>query len=431
MKFSELTVEQFEEFATKHEQVNFHQSKEWANLKGIYNWQPYYVGVFRKDKLVAASLLLFKHTPFRKRIAYAPRGFLIDYHDKELLSFFTNVIKKFVSSKGGFFVKIDPYVPYQQRDILGNTVDNGFKNDDIIDNLISLKYRHYGFNLTFEKELQPRWIFWLPLEGKNQDDVWNNFSKDTKRYINRSTKLGMKLEEVTSDSLEDFYQIMEHTSKRRGFIDRPKSYYGKMLSTFSDKIKILSAVLYLDECLDELNKEKITLEKGIEDSKQRVEESNSKKSKDTLKSFQIEYDSVVSRIKDFEAMKEKHGKRIVLASSMFIIYGREVVYLFSGSDDEFMKYNAQYFIQWEIIKYAVENKYERYNFYGIEGNFEKENNPTYGIYEFKKGFDGEVVEFIGEFDLVIKPFYYYLYKVSFKVYKSLKRLKFRITKGDK
>ena len=132
---------------------------------------------------------------------------------------------------------------------------------------------------------------------------------------------------------------------------------------------------------------------------------------------------------EFQKLNKKYGKKIVMASSMFLLFGHEVLYLYSGSYEEFMKYNAQYLIQWEIIQYAVKHHYDRYNFYGIEGNFQKENNDTYGIYEFKKGFDGNVEEMIGEFDLVIQPFYYFLYKKGFGAYRGIKHLLLKLKGG--
>ena len=111
---------------------------------------------------------------------------------------------------------------------------------------------------------------------------------------------------------------------------------------------------------------------------------------------------------------------------MFISCEKELLNLFGGGYDEFMRYDAMYGIQWEAIKYAKENGYELYNFYGIEGNFKKENNPMYGVYEFKKGFGGKVVELIGEFDLPISKSKYNLYKAAFGTYKKAKNLKSKI-----
>ena len=425
MKFTELSVKDFEDFALKHDQISFHQSKEWALLKKVNGWEAYYVGALDGKKIVAASLLLAKSTPIKKKMFYAPRGFLIDYENKEILKFFTIEVKKFVRKKGGFFIKIDPYVSYRQRDVNGNIVDGGYCHDDIVSNLKELGYHHYGFKNGYQ-QLQPRFIFWLPLKNKTEEEIWDKFSKDTKRHINKTKKELLVLEEVTKDNIDDFCGIMEHTSKRRGFIDRPKSYYLRMLDVFGKHIKILSAVLYTDKALSYWKEQLSILEKDKVDKEKIVSESGSKKSKDALKQVEKEITEIKQNISDLESIKEKYGSRIVLASSMFLMYGKEVLYLFSGSYKEFMKYNAQYLIQWEMIQYAIKNKYERYNFYGIEGKFDDEN----GVYGFKKGFDGEVVEFIGEFDLVVNKGYYYLYKMAFSMYHKFKHLKFSLSRKE-
>ena len=40
----------------------------------------------------------------------------------------------------------------------------------------------------------------------------------------------------------------------------------------------------------------------------------------------------------------------------------------------------------------------KYNFYGITAIFDK-NDPDYGVYEFKKGFNGQVEEYIDNFEI--------------------------------
>ena len=87
-----------------------------------------------------------------------------------------------------------------------------------------------------------------------------------------------------------------------------------------------------------------------------------------------------------------------------------------------MQFQSAYSVHFEGIKYAVENNYERYNFYGITGDF-REENPLYGLYLFKKSFGGTVVELIGEFDLIINKPLYYLYKRSYNLYHKLKNIK--------
>ena len=74
-----------------------------------------------------------------------------------------------------------------------------------------------------------------------------------------------------------------------------------------------------------------------------------------------------------------------------------------------------------MIKYGIENGYKIYNFYGISGNFDP-NDDRYGIYAFKKGFNGTVVELIGEYDIPVNRIYYFLYKIINLSKKCIKKI---------
>ena len=429
MKIVEISVEEFEKFAYKHEQFSFHQTKEWATLKKNNGWSSLYLAYKDNDKILGACLILRKKTPIKKEMWYSPRGFLIDYKNKNLLSNFTSSIKEYAKNNKALFIKIDPYIIYKQRDINGNLVEGGIDNSIIIDNLKELGYKHYGFSTDTSKELQPRWIYVLDIEGKSQDEIYNNFSNDTKRYINRCVQSGLITEEIGEDRLDEFKKIMEHTSTRRGFIDRPVSYYKEMLETLGDHIKIINcymdtsiALRNIKKELDDLIKEKETIEEKLE------ENPDSKKSKTAIRVINDRIGSIEKKQDEIKKLEEEYGNKILMAGSMFIIYPREVIYLYSGSFDKFMRYNPQYLIQWEIIKYTIDNKIRRYNFYGIDGNFDKNNNKMYGVYEFKKGFDGNVEELVGEFDLIVDGFGYNLYKLLFNTYRNIKRFTNKLKK---
>jgi len=431
MKLVELKIEEFEKFAESHSQFSFHQTKEWAKLKKFNGWSASYVGLKDKNKIVGVALILKKKLIFDKYLFYSPRGFLIDYSNRSLLEEFTKEIKIYAKKNKAIFIKIDPYLSYQERNRDGDIVDGGKNNFDAVDNLKKLGYKHYGFSISTEKELQPRWIYVLPINGLSEEDIWNGFSSDTKRYIQRAEKTGLITEEIGLEKLDEFKHIMEHTSKRRGFIDRPFSYYKEMVDVLAEHIKIVNCYMDTTFALSKLEDE----EKVLQSSKNEVMEKlsvnpDSKKSKVALKEVEKKESELENKKQGILDLKEQYGDKILMASSMFIIYQNEVIYLYSGSYDEFMKYNPQYLIQWYMIRYAVKNNISRYNFYGIDGNFDKDKNPMYGIYEFKRGFGGNVEELIGEFDLIVNKALYYIYKISFWSYKKLKQIKMKLA-GDK
>ena len=82
---------------------------------------------------------------------------------------------------------------------------------------------------------------------------------------------------------------------------------------------------------------------------------------------------------------------------------------------------AQYKLQFDMIKYAKDKKLPFYDFGGISGNFVL-GSKDYGVYEFKRGFGGNVIEYIGEFDFVVNRLFYSIYYVAFNIYRNLKKI---------
>ena len=78
-----------------------------------------------------------------------------------------------------------------------------------------------------------------------------------------------------------------------------------------------------------------------------------------------------------------------------------------------------YLLQWEMIRWALGKGCETYDFRGVSGDMD-ENNPLYGLYRFKKGFNGEMVELVGELDYVLKPCSYLAVEKGIKLFKEIR-----------
>jgi peptidoglycan pentaglycine glycine transferase (the second and third glycine) len=420
-----LNEDEFREFAIHHPLNNFHQTIEWGTLKEKNGWQKHILGLKKDDHIVAVAMILSKKLIIGLKIFYCPRGFLIDFNDNDLLKIFTQKLKKYVRMNNGIFLKIDPYVINKERDIDGNIIIGGEDNSKVVNTLKHLGYKHYGFNVNYGENLQPRWSSILYLENKNEADLLKEMDQQTRWSINKTLKLDFEIKEIKYEQIDTYKQLMEHTSKRREFIDRPLKYYQNMYNIMnpSNMIKILMVSLnvtkYKDKLLQQLTEAKQNKLKFEEKLK---EIPNSHKFNNQLKDITMTINDLNKKTIEAEELYSTYGNNIDLAGAMFITYGDEISYLYSGAYEQFMKFNAQYCLQWEMIKYALNNNYKKYNFLGITGDFNK-NNAHYGIYAFKKGFNSKVVELIGEFDLITKPLLYFAYKISFSLYKKLKKLK--------
>ena len=436
MELVELTEKEFKKYSDKSPQISFHQTYEWGHLKESNGWRMHLVGLKDEKDIKATALLLSKKLPVvKKYMFYSPRGFLIDYNDYDLLNEWTTLLKKYVKSKNGIFVKIDPYISYQDRDLLGNIVEGGNNNKKAFENLTKLGYKHFGFNLM-QEELQPRWIFVTDVEGRTLDDLMKDMDSKTRQILRKNERDLIKCREIGYDELEIFKDIMKHTGDRRSFIDRPLKYYQDMYNYLAKDgiLKILIAELNLDDLIKKIDDEIKEQEKEYKDKEDKYNKDPSKMNKDKYEKSQKVIQENIERLKKKkehqEKMKEENGSTLVLGGILFLIYGDEVLSLFGGSYDKYMEYQSAYTVHFEGLKMALNGGYKRYNFYGITGDF-NESNPLYGLYSFKRDFGGKVVELIGEFDLIVDKPMYKAYKGAFKSYHTIKNIKHKIKKGGK
>ena len=406
MKFQEITEKEYEKYWEKHPLKTFLSSPKISKLREKSGWNTYYVGLLKNNTLQAATMLLSHKRHFGKYEFYSPRGYLLNFKDKKLLDFFTKEIKKFIKQKKGYILRIDPYVKHKERDIDGNIVENGIDNSDIVEHLLNLGYKR----VKTENMEQVGWMFSLDIDGKNEEQILKEMKPNTRNTIRKAEKIGINVKEISYDELERFQSIMEETSKRKGFSNRKLSYYQDMYKLFNkdNEVKFFITELNLKEYIERLEKEKEEKEEKISKL------SDAKYNDGAKKSLAQEIESLNKRIKESkEIIKEKKTDIITLSGSMFMLIQPEVIYLSSGNYEEYMKFNSQYLIQWELIKYGIKNKFKKHNFYGIPENINT-HPKDYGIYEFKRGFNGYVEELIGEYELPI-TWHYNLMNIIHKI----------------
>ena len=297
---------------------------------------------------------------------------------------------------------------YQQRNLDGEIVEDGWNNKQSVQNLEKLGYK----KVQIKDMEQVGWMFSLNLEGKTEKDILKEMKPNTRNTIRKASKIGTTIRELDYDELDKFQSIMEETGERKNFSIRKLDYYQDMYKLFHDKgeIKYVITELNLKQYIERLNNEQ-------QEKKKELEKLNDAKYNDgKRKAINNEIASIEKRKKEaIEIRKDKNKDIITLSGSMFIMIQPEIIYLSSGNYSEYMQFNSQYLIQWDMIKYGLENNFKKHNFYGIPANINL-HPKDYGIYEFKRGFNGEVEELIGEYELPIS-IHYYIMKLIKKIRK--------------
>jgi len=114
--------------------------------------------------------------------------------------------------------------------------------------------------------------------------------------------------------------------------------------------------------------------------------------------------------KNAQLLMARYEDRVV-AGGIFVYLDEWGIYYYGAFDHHYRKIMSSYLLQWEAIKEAKKRGCKYYDFLGIapEGAV---NHAWLGVTKFKSKFGGEVVEYPKAKDLVLRPFWYFLYNLA-------------------
>ncbi len=113
---------------------------------------------------------------------------------------------------------------------------------------------------------------------------------------------------------------------------------------------------------------------------------------------------------------------IPISGAISVLFGDRVSYVYGASSSRYREYMPNYLMQWEMIKWATESNCRIYDFMGIP-HYDDKGHSNYGVYSFQKSFNGQVMQYAGEFDYIFSPLKYreisfMLNLLGYKKYKS-------------
>ena len=407
MKFIEnVEINRYREFENNHKKSHFLQSYEWGKFCERAKGQvPCYVGMEDENSnLVATCLILLRKTPFGFSYGYAPRGFILDYSNKEIINEFTNYLKEYMKNNKIIYIKFDPDIRYQDIDENGNKIDGGENNYELYDYMLSLGYKHTGFYRLYEGN-QPRYTFRINLK-KSWEEIEAKFNKSFMKSVKRSYSYNLIVDNDVK--VDDFYRLLQSNSSKDDFDPHSLEYY-KIFSEEMSKdnnMKYFNISIRPKELLENINKEIDALNKELEVSKKKEADIKNK----------------ISRLEKEKEVFSKIDKDEVCICSLICTYTKTHAWsLYIGSDDLANFTFAVTRSYYEAIKDAYNNGYEFFDLFGTPGDPNTKYKNLAKLHDFKRKFGDEYIEFIGEFDLVNNKLLYKMLPIMLKVYRKLRR----------
>lgn len=213
---------------------------------------------------------------------------------------------------------------------------------------------------------QPRSTIILDL-SQGEENLLAQMRPKTRQLIRRAKRNGVKIVQGTDSDLEAFYQIVSTTARLKNITGHHKNFYQEAWKPF--------------------------------------------KATNSVQLFLARYENEV------------------VAAKMIVVFGNKSIHLWGGTSPLGREINASYLIQWESIKWAISQGCRYCDLWGIpdeiatlesQCNIPKgKHSGFWGVYNFKRGFGGEITSYVGAYDY---PYHQNLYRLLTKLFEQRKTL---------
>jgi lipid II:glycine glycyltransferase (peptidoglycan interpeptide bridge formation enzyme) len=351
--------------------ASFLQTPAWGEVKS--EWRRESIGWFRGDNLAGVGLVLYRQLPKVKRyLAYLPEGPVVDWDADDLRAWLTPMVRH-LKKAGAFGVRIGPPVVTRRWDaaaVKAGVADDAIRRlgdvpptersqagARVVSQLQELGWKPQQVEGGFAAG-QPQYNFQIPLrtpdgQQRSEDDVLAGMNQQWRRNIKKAVKAGVEVTHGAPEDLKAFHDLYAHTAERDHFTPRPLSYFETM------------------------------------------------------------FDALLAEEPDRIRLYLARHEGDLVAATVWVRVGTHTWYSYGASSTEKRDVRGSNAVQWAMIRDAMTAGADVYDLRGITDTLDPED-PHVGLIQFKVGTGGEAVEYVGEWDLPMRPL---LYK-AFSVYMS-------------
>lgn len=394
-----LDEARFDQFAITHPNHNYYQSSNFGRLMTKHGHNCYYLGLADDiGQIKAATLMIVKNEKNEKRkMGYAPRGFLINWDDDSLVQEFTEKLKDFLSKRNFTYLKLDPMVIYKEHNIDGSEKADGYSNLNIVQKLQSLGYIHMGFNNGMEAS-KPRWNAFTVLNN-NIISLYNSISKEARNKITEAVNKGNKVYKGNSNDISLLFSIINKANPPLDYYLDYYQFYGQNL--FEIYFTKLEPISYVNSSKTMYEKE----EQRNNDLNTQIQDFNNI-NKDAIINEKLKSDELLAKYKknmlEASNLFQQYPNGLITAAVAVIKWGSKVTFFASGVNETFKSQNPEYLLKWQLIQEYAKQGYKIVDLGGLTNEFKKDYDSI-----LKTELSNKIVEYIGEFDLVINKKAYY------------------------
>jgi lipid II:glycine glycyltransferase (peptidoglycan interpeptide bridge formation enzyme) len=180
----------------------------------------------------------------------------------------------------------------------------------------------------------------------SEDDLLAQMKQKTRYNIRLAGRQRVNVRQGTREDFDLLYQMYAETSLRDGFVIRDRTYYFRVWDTFFQAGLAIPLIAEVDG--------------------------------------------------------------IPISGLWLFIFGHKAWFLYGMSTDSHREKMPSYKLQWEAIQAAKSAGCTSYDLWGAPDQFVQQDK-LWGVYRFKEGFGGQVVQYLGAWDYPVNPTIYRVY----------------------
>lgn len=417
MYIKELNNQEFKQFSANFNIKSIYQSVEYALIMQAQNFDSILLGlVDDSNQIIAASLILIEHLS-KFKYAYAPRGFLIDYNNQNLLSIFTKQIKAYLGKKNVMAIKISPPVIKSIYDKKNNILTRNSYFGNIFNELHKLGYDHLGYNYYFEA-LKPRHEAIIDLNIPHYM-LFQNMNKQFKTKVRIAEQKGIKIYKGDINELEYLYlQTKKKYPRDLKYFKDCYKYFDK-----SGKVEFFYSKLDTKSYLQFVQKRYHEYEQKAMDFSNMVANHQIKNNQKLLNQKIIvdqQFESYKKILVQATKYLREYPDGIITSSALIVKDNEEAFILMDGYDPKYKVLNSKHLLIWKLMERYSKMGLKKFNLGGIS-SFSITNNSYQGLNDFKLGFNALAYEYIGDLELITNNTLYFMYQNTAPIRNILKK----------
>jgi lipid II:glycine glycyltransferase (peptidoglycan interpeptide bridge formation enzyme) len=316
------------------------QSWAWGEFKSRHGWSATRL-LWQKDgKAVAAASLLARKAPRMPfPLLYAPKGPLLDWADAGLVERVLADLEDLARERRALCLKIDPDLYYLDH-------SPAFSPRPACAQDTSQLLTQRGWRYS-DEQIQYCNTVLLDLD-RPEGGLLGAMKQKTRYNVRLAARRGVVVHEGTTADLATFFELYAETSRRDGFLIRPRDYYQDVWGSF--------------------------LEAGLAHL----------------------------------LLAEVEGEGEAVAGLILFTFGPTAWYMYGASSVRHRRAMPNNLLQWEAIRLARAAGCTLYDLWGAPDRLD-ESDPMWGVVRFKLGLGGQLAQGIGAWDYPGSRVAYWLY----------------------